>query len=583
MGLVGAVGTDLEQVIRLLTESFTTVGYSTKRAKSSETSIRLAKLLRGIAKYRNLKISPVDVYIDQHMSAGDDFRKTTERDDALALLAMTEIMEERRDAADNGLLVDNVIPRRAFILRSLKNPRELQTLRATYGDAFYLVAAYSPHEARKEYLAKRIAESRSEFPPDSHFDKAERLIQRDQEELGLPHGQNVRGIFHRADVFVDTTNLDSLKRSVSRFIELLFGNTFHTPTRQEYAMFHAQAAALRSAEPGRQVGAAIASEEGDIISVGANEVPRAGGGLYWCGDAPDGREFSAAQSSSEPYVESNQRHIRNLVADTLRHLKAASWLDSKKAKIDIDELVTSAFSNSSLDGVSRDECAKVFAFLKRAQWLTPQKSDLDLNDLVELALRKRNPALPKGSQIRNLIEFGRAVHAEMAALVDAARRGVSVKDCTMYVTTFPCHLCARHIVAGGIRRLVYIEPYAKSLTADLYPDSISIEGNGDGKVLFEPFVGVAPRQYVKLFTKAKRKTDEGHINLFNASLASLRYRGIPRVYLDNEVEQAAILNNVMIRKRLKGGASRERATSRNTGRSKQESTRMARMEKKRGS
>src|SRR2546427_6919506 len=28
---------------------------------------------------------------------------------------------------------------------------------------------------------------------------------------------------------------------ISRFIELLFGNTFHTPTKQEYAMFHAQA------------------------------------------------------------------------------------------------------------------------------------------------------------------------------------------------------------------------------------------------------------------------------------------------------------------------------------------------------
>jgi len=30
------------------------------------------------------------------MSAGDDFRKITERDDALALLAITEIMDERR-------------------------------------------------------------------------------------------------------------------------------------------------------------------------------------------------------------------------------------------------------------------------------------------------------------------------------------------------------------------------------------------------------------------------------------------------------------------------------------------------------
>ncbi len=484
IGLVGAVGTDLELVVRLLSESLAAVRYSAKRTKSGETSIRLAKLLRKLAKYKDLKTTPVDVYTDQHMSAGDDFRKLTERDDALAVLAITEIMEERKDAGERGLLVNNVIQRRAYILRSLKNPRELQTLREVYGEAFYLVAAYSPHEARRDHLAKRIAESRSEFPADRHLHKAEWLIQRDQEEIGMPHGQNVRGIFHRADVFVDTTNADSLRQSINRSVELLFGNTFHTPTRQEYAMFHARASALRSAEPGRQVGAAIATDEDDIISVGANEVPKAGGGLYWCGDAPDGREFSVAQSSSEPYIESNQRHIRNLVTDTLKYFKAASWLDSKKSELEIDEL-------------------------------------------VDLALSKQNPALPPAAQIRTLIEFGRAVHAEMAALIDAARRGVSVKNCTMYVTTFPCHLCARHIVAAGIRRVVYIEPYAKSLTADLYPDSIAIEGVSDEKVIFEPFVGVSPRQYVKLFSMGKRKTDDGHISLFDPTVANLRYRGIP--------------------------------------------------------
>ena len=449
IALVGAVGTDLELVVRLLTEALATVKYSTKRTESGETSIRLAKLLHQIDKYKDLKTSPVDVYTDEHMSAGDDFRKLTEHDDALALLAITEIMDERKDAAERQLLVDKVIPRRAYILRSLKNPKELQKLRDVYDSAFYLVAAYSPHEARRDHLAKRIAESRSEYPADRHFDKAEHLIQRDQEEIGMPHGQNVRGIFHRADVFVDTTNSELLKRSVSRLVELLFGNTFHTPTKQEYAMFHAQASALRSSEPGRQVGAAIATDEGDIISVGANEVPKAGGGLYWCGDVPDGREFSVAQAVSEPHLESNQKHIRNLVADTIKHLIAASWLDGKKAVLDIDQL-------------------------------------------VNLALDKPKPALPAGAQIRNLTEFGRAVHAEMAALVDAARRGVSVKNCTMFVTTFPCHLCARHIVAAGIRRVVYIEPYAKSLAADLYPDSIAIEGGSDAKVVFEPFVGVSP-------------------------------------------------------------------------------------------
>ncbi len=140
VGLVGAVGTDLELVVRLLTDSLATVRYSTKRTKSGETSIRLARLLHKVTKYKGLKTEPVDVYTDEHMSAGDDFRKITERDDALALLAITEIMDERKDASERQLLVNNVIQRRAFILRSLKNPKELRTLREVYDAAFYLLA-----------------------------------------------------------------------------------------------------------------------------------------------------------------------------------------------------------------------------------------------------------------------------------------------------------------------------------------------------------------------------------------------------------------------------------------------------------
>ena len=119
----------------------------------------------------------------------------------------------------------------------------------------------------------------------------------------------------------------------------------------------------------------------------------------------------------------------------------------------------------------------------------------------------------------------------------------------MYVTTFPCHLCARHIVAAGIRRLVYIEPYAKSRTADLYPDSIAIEQVSGHKVQFEPFLGVAPSQYMKLFLKNERMAD-GRILIFDPSHTNPRYAGNPRVYLEHELEQAAILRNVMTKKSL---------------------------------
>lgn len=558
IGLVGAVGTDLGKVVQFLSRSLAAVGYSTARVSTRQgetgdlpNNIRLAKLLHRIQKYKNLPDSPVDEYINSHMTAGDDLRKLTGRDDALALMAIEEITEERIDAKDKGRLVEEIIPRRAYVLQSLKNPEESKTLREVYGDGFILLAAYSRHCTRRDYLARRIAESKSDFPIETHHPKAEELIQRDQEEPGISHGQNVRGIFHRADVFVDTSDTEGLGQSVNRFVELLFGNTFHTPTKDEYGMFHAQAAALRSAEPGRQVGAAVATKQGDIVAVGVNEVPSPDGGLYWCGDEPDGREFNWAQQSGNDCVESNHKQIRNLITNTLKHLKSAGWLDASKSGLSSQTLVDLSLSGEKpLSGIPRETIEKVIDYLKQGQWLDPEKSKMELSQLTDLVLDHVKPAIPKSAQIRNLIEFGRAVHAEMAALTDAARRGVSVSGCTMYVTTFPCHLCARHVVAAGIRRVVYIEPYAKSRIADLYPDSIAIEQGASEKVQFEPFVGIAPRQYMKLFSMGPRMSG-GRILLFDPAKAEPGCKGNPRVYVENEVELVGILNNILVAKGLK--------------------------------
>jgi deoxycytidylate deaminase len=113
--------------------------------------------------------------------------------------------------------------------------------------------------------------------------------------------------------------------------------------------------------------------------------------------------------------------------------------------------------------------------------------------------------------VRDLIEYGRAVHAELGAITDAARRGVAIEGATMFVTTFPCHHCTRHIVASAVRRVVYIYPYAKSLAGILHGDAIAVEPTSADatKVRFEPFIGVAPRQYSNFFTMPRRKEPDG--------------------------------------------------------------------------
>jgi deoxycytidylate deaminase len=493
LGLAGAIGTDLDLVTNKLSAVLTRLGYESR-------TIHLAALLSELPDVAPKLIpTPYDKYIHSHMNEGDSLRKKTARNDALALLGVANIQKQRQESG--GSFGAHVVPR-AYILRSLKHPDEAQTLREIYGDSFYLIAAYAPHDLRRDHLAERIARSNSDSSPNKYLAEAERLISRDLEEADLPHGQKMRDTYHRADVFVDTTEFETLTKSVERFVELIFGNTLHTPTRDEYAMFHARGAALRSSELGRQVGAAIVRDNGDIVAVGTNEVPKAGGGLYWCGDKPDMREFVRG-------FDSNDAHKRTLIADTLKRLIQKNWLEPKLAVIDLESLVNKAVASDS--------------------------GPLDAQ-----------------SMIRNVIEFGRAVHAEMAAIVDSARRGVGISECTMFVTTFPCHLCARHVVAAGIKKLIYIEPYPKSLAAELYPDSISVD-NPEGcseQVLFKPFVGVAPRQYMRLFHARDRKDKEGKAIPFNPATALPRFSASERLYRDNEDLMLRNLGGILSRQGL---------------------------------
>ena len=111
-------------------------------------------------------------------------------------------------------------------------------------------------------------------------------------------GQNTRDTYPKADFFANL-GVPHGEGEVGRFVRLLFGHPFHTPTADEYAMFQASAVALRSSDDNRQVGAVIVDltrgldgkpRNADVIASGMNEVPRGGGGVYWDQDSPDHRD-----------------------------------------------------------------------------------------------------------------------------------------------------------------------------------------------------------------------------------------------------------------------------------------------------
>ncbi len=58
-------------------------------------------------------------------------------------------------------------------------------------------------------------------------------------------------------------------------------------------------------------------------------------------------------------------------------------------------------------------------------------------------------------------KLGLVIHAEMNAVHNAARLGVSTKGATLYVTHPPCTACAIDIIQAGVSRVVYYPPTAE--------------------------------------------------------------------------------------------------------------------------
>lgn len=54
------------------------------------------------------------------------------------------------------------------------------------------------------------------------------------------------------------------------------------------------------------------------------------------------------------------------------------------------------------------------------------------------------------------------IHAEQYAIADAARRGVSTKDTTLYVNLRPCLQCLAIAKASGVRQIFYGEDWKYS-------------------------------------------------------------------------------------------------------------------------
>ena len=71
------------------------------------------------------------------------------------------------------------------------------------------------------------------------------------------------------------------------------------------------------------------------------------------------------------------------------------------------------------------------------------------------------------------------IHAEMNAIIWAAREGISIDGATIYVTLEPCSDCSKNIIASGIKRIVYDKSYeynnSKIITKYIEDNGVLIE------------------------------------------------------------------------------------------------------------
>lgn len=475
IALVGPVGSGVSTAAHYISEILSgDFGYEV--APIMKLSDIIAAEAHRVGVVRPPKI-PISDYIDRMQTTGNLLREKF-GSNYLVSKAVEKIVSFRREKG--GYTTDDTpMPgRRAYILDSIKNIEEYQLLRQVYGETLYLIGVFAPDAMRKKRLVNNGADGGD----------LQTIFTRDQGEVAT-FGQMTRKVFVKADFFIcNDQKMEEVERQISRYLNIIFSTGIHTPTIGEAAMYEASAVASKSACMSRQVGAAIVSASGELIALGCNDVPKFGGGLY---------------------TEEDQ---------TL-------WDEAKNSIQDRDHRCFNWGSKICHNEVRQDKILQDIASkLANSHLLKKGKGAEDV--LRALA----------GTAIDSLTEFSRAIHAEMDAILAVARGARhSLIGATLYSTTYPCHNCARHIVVSGIKRVVYIQPYAKSLATELHSDSVTEDPDDATRVVFRQYDGVAPQKFLRLFSPGTERKRDGRYQQVSQKIA-VPTIGVP---LDGSAEYEA--------------------------------------------
>ena len=90
-----------------------------------------------------------------------------------------------------------------------------------------------------------------------------------------------------------------------------------------------------------------------------------------------------------------------------------------------------------------------------------------INDCAEVGCIREKLHIPSGTRR----EVCRAICAEQLAISEAARNGVKLDGSVAYITTFPCHICAKLLVRSGVSEIIYDKDYPDELSKNFLAEA----------------------------------------------------------------------------------------------------------------
>lgn len=343
-----------------------------------------------------------------------------------------------------------------FVIEAFRNPFEIEFFRQRYYE-FYLISLFAPFHIRQkrhphiENLEERDKidqgldiDSLNENKKNELYEKFAPFIEANNTEEALQilkiAMQDTQKCVELSDININnqTDCKEELYKKLLFYFSLVLQPGFVPPSTDETLMNMAYMLSLQSTCISRQVGAIITEENGYIVGAGWNDVSE---GQIGCG---------------------------------LRWRKDCEMLDNEI--LPIHPLSEERFREKIIKVNGRDRLEESFCFKDEyAKFKDKSKS----------------------------LQHCRALHAEENAILQTAKiGGIGLKNAaTIYTTTFPCELCAKKIYQVGIDRVVYVEPYPKSISEEVFFK------DGIRQPKIEQFEGVKPYSYFRLYKPLFNKKD----------------------------------------------------------------------------